>query len=1270
MYVATSSLREASQEEVRRLRILTGISDIPEDDLLALEEARMTGTCEWFTRKSEFDEWRTHRSGTSSILWLSGNPTSGKSIIASHVVRSILEQKLQCNYFFFKRDVSTKAFVADCLRSIVYQMALFHQEIRSKLLQLESEGCTFEKNDERAIWRKLFLGAVFQAKLTRSNYWVIDALDECKSPQSLLSLFANIDHPSLQIFVTSRRIQDIERGFGQFKQKVIHVDMQVSDTLNDIESFVLSRNDRLPVEGDASRAKLTKSIIEKSNGSFLWVHLVMQELEYTWSEEGVEEVLNETPADMNLFYTRLLENMSKTGRATKLAKAILTWTVCSSRLLTVTELQCALRLDINETVPNLGSSVASICGQLVFVDHRSRVQMIHQTARDFLLQENLESPFAVRREEGHAHLAVKCLEFLSGEQSRVPRSQWQKHELDTKLGSTWELALTDYASTHFSDHLYKCSSLHSEPWDALYTFLNSNVLQWIEELARKGDLESITQTAVNIKAYLERRAKYFAPIGQQFRVVQAWVVDLIRVTAKFRPQLLMSPPSIHNLIPPFCPTESIIAQIFSSPHRGLIVKGLRAAKWDDCLTQMNYDGAQAEAINHGDQYFAVGLSTGQVKVYRGMYGQIHLILQHSERVKILKFGHEDKILASSGLRNLIIWDLKTGNQIGSFVLTHRPLALAFSLNNGDLFAATQGNYVECWSLIDGSKKPQIEWNDGFNIGPGRTRRHLPPTHASIAPDHRHLAVAYRGYPILLFDLESQNFFGNCVRSGGLDAGKAENNQPIDALTFNPGQSTNVLIVSYADGELTVYNTRTAELKHRIPKVFAQTLACSPDGRTVVTGSAFGVIQIFEVDGTSGETLSPMYHINAGEEGIWSLIFSSDNLRFIDIHGSKCRIWEPEVLVRRDLHDGDQSELSDPVPLSQVSIKMVSTNSDNEIASMICLESGERVLCGRYDGTVAAYSTLDGQISSILYNHSTCGVTVMALREKYNILASADDSSTVVLCKMRSDGDSLACDILTRKRFGYPVRVLLINATADRLLVGGEDFYELWTPEGEKVSSKSFQAERYRHVIAHPSQSNAFIVFDSSEARIFLWADFEEQTSFDGIKLNRLGDPLAEFGSAVSYHGESVLAELRTTSGYKSSSQFECWKTCNFEPSSKVVNSLPGFNLLGSSIKHIIAVVETTMLFVNVDLWICSLDLLEFGATPQFKRHFFVPTDWPSAYGDMLFQVTSQNEFVFARKDELVIIKGGLDYAKTISLSREVQAVINDRQPVVSTGFME
>ena len=38
-----------------------------------------------------------------------------------------------------------------------------------------------------------------------------------------------------------------------------------------------------------------------------------------------------------------------------------------------------MKLDIDETVPNLGKSIPAICGQLVCVDQINRAQCIHQT---------------------------------------------------------------------------------------------------------------------------------------------------------------------------------------------------------------------------------------------------------------------------------------------------------------------------------------------------------------------------------------------------------------------------------------------------------------------------------------------------------------------------------------------------------------------------------------------------------------------------------------------------------------------------------------------------------------------------------------------------------------------------------------------------------------------------------------------------------------------------------------------------------------------------
>lgn len=1193
-------------------------------------------------------------------MWLSGNPASGKSVLSGYVVDYLQEQCLGHSYFFFKHGRETTSSVSDCLRSLAYQMACSNFEVRKTLLALHADGVFVGKDNERAVWRKLFLEGVLQAKLTQPHYWVIDALDECSKAQSFLSIFGSIESQTpLRIFISSRKTQEIERAFAQLGPKIMHLEILASDTLEDIKSFIESRMDRLPVEGDESKSNLCHKILAKSDGSFLWVRLVVQELEHTWSEEAIEEVLDEVPADMNLLYMRALDNMSRMSRATKLAKAILMWTVCALRPLTISEMQSALKIDIGETVCNLNRSISSICGQLVFVDQRSRIQLVHQTVRDFLIQDDLDSEFAVRKVEGHAHIAVKCLDLLSATRFKPTRTQNQK--LAIPQGSAKEAALIGYACTFFSDHLYRASSLESEPWDALYEFLDRNVLGWIEHLANTGDLYYITRTATNIKAYLARRAKYFPPIGQQVRTIDAWSVDLIRLTAKFRTALLTSPSSIYWLLPPMCPSESIISRKFTSPHRGLAIKGSVEKTWDDCLTLINYLEAQTAAIAHGDRSFAVGLSTGKIIIYHTISGQVHFVLEHKERLKLLEFGDQDRVLASSGIRKVRIWDLSTGQQIWLFETSYQALALAFTRENECLLAASQGNYVICWYLSNGSEKVGIPWHDGFKEPSNKIQQRSPPTRAAFSPDRNLLAVSYRGRPILLFDLALEVFFGECFRSTGSFQIKAETHYPVVAMEFRPSSEISLLIASYGDGELIAYNPRTLELRYRAANVNAQTLACSPDGRTLVTGSSFGTIQVFDLDGAGGEILIPIYRIDAHEEGIKSLTFSNDSLRFIDIRGSQCRVWEPAVLVRKDLEDCDESEVSDPSPMVNASVKMAEGDIKAEITAMVCDSDGDVIFCGKQDGSVVACLIQDVNQDWVLYKHSSSiAITSIAWGQQEHILASVDASSRIIIRKLVKHQTAWsASEVLTDQRFADSVCGLLISPANDNLLIDGKESYELWTIQGQKLGSKTCLPQKHQKLISHPLRLSTFVSFELDKVHIFNWSDFKELTAPEGVKLNRPSEPSVKSSAiTISYHANNILVELTRKTGDQSSTKLECWQTSDIMTSAKSITPLPGFDMLGPCIRYIIAVNGNNLIFLDTDLWVCSLNLKSFAITPEVKRHFFIPTDWLSISGEVFFQLTPKNEFVFVKKNELLIIQRGMDYSETISLSKAQQWSFN------------
>lgn len=877
--------------------------------------------------------------------------------------------------------------------------------------------------------------------------------------------------------------------------------------------------------------------------------------------------------------------------------------------------------------------------------------MIHQTAKDYLLKETSQSGFAVRKARENMHIAIKCLELLSGDAFKTTKPRTKKFGSKVATSATNNTALVDYACCYFSDHLYKSSSADTETMDALYEFLKTNVLNWIEHLATSAGTYHIPRAAANVMAYLERRAKYYPPIGRQIQTVEAWMLDLIRVSAKFQANLQACPSSIHHLIPPMCPTKTIIHQTFHSPHRGLTVKGIAPATWDDCLFQTDYKGSQSTAINHGEKFFAVGISTGAVLLYHADSGRMYSTLDHGERVKLLEFGDRDKVIASSGHKTIRVWDVAKGQQMFMFNTSRQTLAMAFSSENEYLMAATQANLVSCWGLdTEDQEEEQISWQ---GVGEGEFSRYMqrqPPTQAAFSPERDLLAIAYRGRPILLFNIEEERFFGNLTRHDG------ESHIPAQDMIFNPNPDLKLFIVSYHDGELAIYNHEDTELLHTVSGVNAHHITCSPDGRTLVTGSSFGAIQIFDFGGADGSILTSIYRIDAFEEGIKALAFSVNNLRFLDIRGSQCRVWEPAVLVRKDLEDETQSELSDPVQPSVKAVGMLEGERKSDLTAIECHPSGEFVFCGKQDGSVAVYSTKDGKQIALLYHHTAgISVTSLAFGNLALVMVSADESGRVIIQRLKNIANEWsATSILADVRFDHLVRRLLLNPQNSHvLLVCAKEAIKLGIETGERSVIPFETSQEQRQALQCTVPRDSFIVVDNSVVHIHGWVDLARKSAEDGIVLESDLPHDSIVNSSTTICGQEMMVRLTKAGHNNNYTTLSCWRMSNLKtdllPTS--MKQLQGFACLGSKIEQLIAVTGTRLLFLDSDLWVCSINLSTFSLAPQAKRHFFLPLDWQVASGDMLLCFTARNDFVFAKRHELVVVSRGLDFLETVTLSK-------------------
>ncbi|KAI1739372.1 hypothetical protein F4680DRAFT_449117 [Xylaria scruposa] len=1184
------------RETISQLGGILGMTEPAyEDDLASPQDLRHPGSCLWFTEEPDLSRWKLGSPNSPPIFWLTGRPATGKSVLCSHVIDQLHTQNLKCSYFFFRHGKAGRSSLADCFHGLAYQMSLNDPTIAQRVLQLNQDGESWDQHDDRVIWRKLFVNVIFRLNTISSHIWVVDALDECVKFSSWFKLLPQL--PSgLRLFITSRSTDEIGRCITSLGPRVVTRSLTNHDTAKDMRAYLFSRLEDLSLE---NVDELCKRILTKSQGSFLWVRLVLQEFESAYTDEDI-----------------------------------------CKKCLMIYELRCAIKLDINETPHNMEKAIPTVCGQLVFIDQASRVHMIHETAREFFLSEDLNSTLAVKRGQRHGHLAQLLCKYLATDAVRTPQG-FQPFR-GNKPSMAIDTSLVEYAARFFAEHLYRSNSEEVAPMYELCRFLKSNVLYWFELIAQAGDLQPINRTAINLAGYIRRRTKYVPPVDKDIQLVDAWATDLIRVSARFRSKLLSCPSSIHCLIPPFCPTGSIISTLFTTQTRSLLVKGAKEFGWDDCLIRIDFQKGQTTTVAYGITCFAIGMSTGQVSLYDCATFQRVSMMYHPERVRLLEFSRNERFLASAGQKRIVVWETRSSSQIWSSRLVSPPIAMCFPSEL--LIYANRANQI-ITSNADTGEILTVSWDGNENNSeiPDQT-----PNKAAFAPDLGLLAIGYRSHPILIFDTGSGALLGLCssVKSNG-----------IDAMAFNPNPDISALVVSNANGDLLVFDPQTTELRYQKSNVCAYALACSPDGKSLVTGDSRGTIEVYDFDGPDSTLLTLIYRINSHEESVRSVVFSDDGLRLVDCRESQARVWEPAILLQKDADTGSQSDVSSQVTLAPRTFGTLEDPANPEITSVVCHSDGEQVICGKISGEVALYSAADGQELNVLYGHSRgTSVVAIAMVERQHIVVSADESGRILMADMSSLSSHglQAAKLITDTRFNSAVFGMLTNPVNDRLLVMGKENDELWElPSGKVISVRIPDENGLRSMIAHPQAPNAFIMFTTTVARVFDWSDFKELTPEMGLPVRRDGlssskDTLVN----ATYHGSTPVIEAVKTVGEMSGTHLFCWDIVSSDSTvdTRILGSRIG--LLTPVLRDIIAVVGSTLIFLDKDLWVCSLDLNTFNSAPYGKRHFFILSEWLNVNGDMLYAMTSKKDFVFANKHGLVIVKAGLDFSEVITLSQQ------------------
>ncbi|KAK0101597.1 hypothetical protein ONS95_006760 [Cadophora gregata] len=611
-----------------------------------------------------------------------------------------------------------------------------------------------------------------------------------------------------------------------------------------------------------------------------------------------------------------------------------------------------------------------------------------------------------------------------------------------------------------------------------------------------------------------------------------------------------------------------------------------------------------------------------------------------------------------------LWDLSTGSLLWEHRLNSDLLDIEFDDDDRSLIAATRSKRLLIWSTANGVLTSKTSWHHDLP----HDCRHLiarAPSTVTISWSHKLMAIVYRSLPLSLWDLESQEQLGFCIKA--FDDGNDTSNN-ITSVCFNPIKSLNILAVAYMDGDVALFDTVSRVMKCHA-KVQTQLLAVSADGRTLAGGDSVGNIKLFDF-----ETLQILYRVTLSSDGISAIAFTADCLRLLELRGTQVNVWEPSALVRKWDHALEESSVFS----SEISARTVQDSEsefDDEGANITCIKAaanGSKVLSGRVDGSISVHDLHTGASHfQEIYRHSGASIRCLDWSADLQIIASADASSRFKVMELSGDQPnaiSSVSEVLNGQlSYGHLINQTLISPDKTRLLVSSSAADLIWSLETRNViASRTVETLEPRIWFQHPQDSTKIMLIGNSMLCTFPWESPATLLPNSEIPIVMPGDSGVDLkwklvhsvNTDLNFRSHSkhsvkqslVLFGIGNSSVYSielsaGRSSHEARPLFLSESATNVpsVTTLLGFapSFFGGG---------SLLVFLADNGWICSIDLNRQSARSTFQRHFFLPSAWLSTSAKVMAVVTSKRQILFIRGHDLAVIKNGLDVAQTVQMS--------------------
>ncbi|RYO83308.1 hypothetical protein DL764_009469 [Monosporascus ibericus] len=671
----------------------------PRDDKKRIKQTKgglLEDSSNWILKHEDFRRWRNN--DEARLLWIKGDPGKGKTMLLIAIVDELerqLEQLKQphqqsttvLSYFFCQGTNSVLNNATAVLRGLIYLLGVQNPSLLSHLRKRydTARSKLFEGANVFFSLSKVLEDMLREASLSRA-YIVIDALDECeKELPHLLKFIAENSSasPCVKWIVSSRNRHDIEQQLKldssgmKLSLELTQNAEQVSHAVNAYIDFKIS-NLRFLEDDTKQRDRVRDIMRQKATGTFLWVALVVQELQGAKSWE-ILQVVEEVPTSLQELYDRMMNQIQQLNRKNpEFCLLVLSTVTLAYRPLRLAELGVLSGLpeEITNITKNVGEIVA-LCGSFLTIQD-NYVYLIHQSVKD----------------------------YLSGKASNIYNLRHPGLLIgEIKAPDPDPLAAIRYSCIHWIGHFCDAYNRSRPEAETVGQFLRKKFLYWLEALGLIQHMGNAILSMTRLESLLKEQSSYGELLdliqdSRRFLLQNRWVIENAPLQA-YASALI------------FSPVNCLMRKIFEKEAEWIQTKPVVASAWSSCLQTLesHNDSVLSVAFSHDSKLLASASDDNTIKIWDAVTGSLQQTLEgHKDSVLSVAFSHDSKLLASASYDKTIkIWDAETGS-LQQTLEGHSStvLSVAFSHDSKLLASASDEKTIKIWDAATGSLQQTLE----------------------------------------------------------------------------------------------------------------------------------------------------------------------------------------------------------------------------------------------------------------------------------------------------------------------------------------------------------------------------------------------------------------------------------------------------------------------------------------------------------------------------------------------------------------------------------